>query len=100
MPRVAGDVRGVSVFDAPRLRRKRVPVARRAVSLDLRGRGRGAEEKRGGEGGPRSEEHTSELPSPDHLACRLLLAKKTTILTASNTTNSGITDSTYFSISF
>src|SRR5438552_10648069 len=26
--------------------------------------------------GPRSEEHTSELQSPDHLVCRLLLAKK------------------------
>src|SRR5207244_11671567 len=25
----------------------------------------------------RSEEHTSELKSPDHLVCRLLLAKKT-----------------------
>src|SRR5258708_11639672 len=25
---------------------------------------------------PRSEEHTSELQSPDHLVCRLLLAKK------------------------
>src|SRR5258708_8358292 len=25
---------------------------------------------------PRSEEHTSELPSPDHLVCRLLLGKK------------------------
>src|SRR5258708_33940317 len=24
---------------------------------------------------PRSEEHTSELQSPDHLVCRLLLAK-------------------------
>src|SRR5258708_17143432 len=24
----------------------------------------------------RSEEHTSELPSPDHLVCRLLLEKK------------------------
>src|SRR5438552_10328033 len=32
----------------------------------------------GGEcgGGPRSEEHTSELQSPDHLVCRLLLEKK------------------------
>src|SRR5258708_21708193 len=35
-----------------------------------------------GEGGPvfsyggRSEEHTSELQSPDHLVCRLLLEKK------------------------
>src|SRR5438552_14923441 len=35
----------------------------------------------GGVGGPfpapgRSEEHTSELQSPDHLVCRLLLEKK------------------------
>src|SRR5258708_13318108 len=27
---------------------------------------------------PRSEEHTSELQSPDHLVCRLLLEKKKT----------------------
>src|SRR5947208_6601063 len=27
--------------------------------------------------GTRSEEHTSELQSPDHLVCRLLLEKKT-----------------------
>src|SRR6185436_21038532 len=27
-------------------------------------------------GRPRSEEHTSELQSPDHLVCRLLLKKK------------------------
>src|SRR5258708_27026011 len=27
-------------------------------------------------GGQRSEEHTSELQSPDHLVCRLLLEKK------------------------
>src|SRR5215216_8197064 len=26
--------------------------------------------------GPRSEEHTSELQSPDHLVCRLLLEQK------------------------
>src|SRR5258708_13521394 len=32
---------------------------------------------------PRSEEHTSELQSPDHLVCRLLLEKKnnTTFIT-------------------
>src|SRR5258708_10626836 len=30
------------------------------------------------EGIPRSEEHTSELQSPDHLVCRLLLEKKNT----------------------
>src|SRR5258708_24655748 len=29
---------------------------------------------------PRSEEHTSELQSPDHLVCRLLLEKKKTAL--------------------
>src|SRR5207244_11727122 len=29
-----------------------------------------------GEGESRSEEHTSELQSPDHLVCRLLLEKK------------------------
>src|SRR5258708_31010441 len=29
-------------------------------------------------GSPRSEEHTSELQSPDHLVCRLLLEKKKT----------------------
>src|SRR5258708_14211015 len=28
----------------------------------------------------RSEEHTSELQSPDHLVCRLLLEKETTTL--------------------
>src|SRR5258708_14989931 len=30
----------------------------------------------------RSEEHTSELQSPDHLVCRLLLEKKKTTLAA------------------
>src|SRR5207244_11260476 len=30
----------------------------------------------GSEVGGRSEEHTSELQSPDHLVCRLLLEKK------------------------
>src|SRR5258708_22057248 len=31
---------------------------------------------RQGHPNPRSEEHTSELQSPDHLVCRLLLVKK------------------------
>src|SRR5258708_24043782 len=31
----------------------------------------------------RSEEHTSELQSPDHLVCRLLLEKKKTSITVS-----------------
>src|SRR5258708_17993395 len=30
-------------------------------------------------GDSRSEEHTSELQSPDHLVCRLLLEKKKTV---------------------
>src|SRR5258708_13704139 len=34
----------------------------------------------------RSEEHTSELQSPDHLVCRLLLEKKKTTPTAIPTT--------------
>src|SRR5258708_31318198 len=33
----------------------------------------------------RSEEHTSELQSPDHLVCRLLLEKKKTINSDNNT---------------
>src|SRR5258708_24496481 len=35
--------------------------------------------------GFRSEEHTSELQSPDHLVCRLLLEKKKTIVFTSTT---------------
>src|SRR5260364_464415 len=37
----------------------------------------GAKRRAAGDGGvARSEEHTSELQSPDHLVCRLLLEKK------------------------
>src|SRR5258708_21795921 len=35
----------------------------------------------------RSEEHTSELQSPDHLVCRLLLEKKKTKTTVSKSTS-------------
>src|SRR5258708_22670755 len=35
----------------------------------------------------RSEEHTSELQSPDHLVCRLLLEKKKTTPTNTNTSS-------------
>src|SRR5258708_16093393 len=38
--------------------------------------GRQAAGAQHGHEGFRSEEHTSELQSPDHLVCRLLLAKK------------------------
>src|SRR5215216_7776969 len=53
--------------------RDRPPHVRRAGSGPHAGR---PEFRRG-----RSEEHTSELQSPDHLVCRLLLEKK------KNTTN-------------
>src|SRR5258708_29471606 len=43
--------------------------------------------------GGRSEEHTSELQSPDHLVCRLLLEKKK----CKQTTNSFQTACTYVS---
>src|SRR5258708_26752402 len=36
----------------------------------------GSEQLRSNLERPRSEEHTSELQSPDHLVCRLLLEKK------------------------
>src|SRR5947208_4715728 len=36
------------------------------------------------ESGNRSEEHTSELQSPDHLVCRLLLEKKNSTCCSSN----------------
>src|SRR5258708_824829 len=38
----------------------------------------GVQEGNGGGFGTRSEEHTSELQSPDHIVCRLLLEKKNT----------------------
>src|SRR5438552_13490577 len=50
--------------------RKRAPRAtREAAAVGSRRRGRRA-------AAARSEEHTSELQSPDHLVCRLLLEKK------------------------
>src|SRR5258708_13177865 len=36
----------------------------------------GADATSAAKANPRSEEHTSELQSPDHLVCRLLLEKK------------------------
>src|SRR5258708_23955526 len=38
--------------------------------------GAGVRRQRGAVSAVRSEEHTSELQSPDHLVCRLLLEKK------------------------
>src|SRR3990170_5255961 len=51
--------------------------------------GRGAEVPRDPRPLCRSEEHTSELQSPDHLVCRLLLEKKKNIYNHPNTHNHG-----------
>src|SRR3712207_6998688 len=49
----------------------------RALGLGGRGAvGRDGLVRAGGQGGPRSEEHTSELQSRQYLVCRLLLEKK------------------------
>src|SRR5947208_11337782 len=48
----------------------------RGGGRDRRSRRRRPGLRRGLAGGGRSEEHTSELQSPDHLVCRLLLEKK------------------------
>src|SRR5258708_23824351 len=62
-----------TLFRSIRAREER-PLGRRCVGaeLDLAGRAAGQIELRT----YRSEEHTSELQSPDHLVCRLLLEKK------------------------
>src|SRR5947208_10442568 len=58
-----------------------VPQASRTYVADRRGRfasNYGCEHRKQPSvaNGGRSEEHTSELQSPDHLVCRLLLEKK------------------------
>src|SRR5258708_30822610 len=59
--------------DSPGRRRSPPTTRRRACPA----RGCPCPSPRGdGQGHPRSEEHTSELQSPDHLVCRLLLEKK------------------------
>src|SRR5947208_8086470 len=67
--------RGTAGGTAPARRRRRASAAA-ATRLSGRARGRGPA-RRGPDRTPaRSEEHTSELQSPDHLVCRLLLEKK------------------------
>src|SRR4051794_41337891 len=59
-----------TLFPYTTLFRSEIPALRGAASqLVLHYRGRAADV-------PRSEEHTSELQSPVHLVCRLLLEKK------------------------
>src|SRR5438876_8326672 len=61
------------------------PVMGPAGRADHRGPGRAARDGPRGHGGRRSEEHTSELQSPVHLVCRLLLEKKKTLGATSTT---------------
>src|SRR5207244_6468467 len=63
------------------LKRQAAPFSKGKPKSDPKQPGR----KKGSDYGPRafrarSEEHTSELQSPDHLVCRLLLAQKKTQL--------------------
>src|SRR5258708_9333019 len=57
-----------------------VPLATGIITDTLAGSARPFEQVAHGASdlGARSEEHTSELQSPDHLVCRLLLEKKNT----------------------
>src|SRR5438552_7576981 len=64
-----------------RARRSRLPIATSTGASgsprrSKRPAARRSSWKRTWSGRPRSEEHTSELQSPDHLVCRLLLEKK------------------------
>src|SRR5207244_12123922 len=54
-------------------------IRRLSPGSHARGHRRDLRRRRG-----RSEEHTSELQSPDHLVCRLLLEKKNTYTTKTN----------------
>src|SRR5258708_23331202 len=54
------------LHDLPGPRRRETPVGRERDDQEAAPRSRPT----------RSEEHTSELQSPDHLVCRLLLEKK------------------------
>src|SRR5947208_16024849 len=67
----------LSLHDAlPICPARRNRCAASPVASAVGGAGRGAPPVRDYSHGWRSEEHTSELQSPDHLVCRLLLEKK------------------------
>src|SRR5258708_11642505 len=70
---VARHVRFLSRRDAGTARPAEFAVRRERAAAARHCRGWRPERKR-----TRSEEHTSELQSPDHLVCRLLLEKKNT----------------------
>src|SRR5258708_10613847 len=57
-------------------RRRASPICGWRIACSRGGPTVGAPRHRPGPATARSEEHTSELQSPDHLVCRLLLEKK------------------------
>src|SRR2546426_8084167 len=59
-------------------------------TYELRCMGRSSGGCFSGLGGPRSEEHTSELQSPCNLVCRLLLEKKKNNLSKKNDDNGAL----------
>src|SRR5258708_13389774 len=72
-----------TLFRSPKSRLRPGRLGRGRLSPPLRPR----PIRRGRKGGlRRSEEHTSELQSPDHLVCRLLLEKKKTSYISNNLT--------------
>src|SRR5258708_25212295 len=81
-----------TLFRSPGLEGRLITLRLNHVGDRRDGEGRAGAEARRGEpcsetpviGKPleRSEEHTSELQSPDHLVCRLLLEKKKTTSTS------------------
>src|SRR5258708_29636327 len=68
----------LSLHDALPISRRWSPICRRAPRTGSRSPREFAGSDRARCARPRSEEHTSELQSPDHLVCRLLLEKKKT----------------------
>src|SRR5207244_7649254 len=66
----------LSLHDALPICPRRLPDDRERDRRQAPGEGAAAQVGRSAEDDRRSEEHTSELQSPDHLVCRLLLEKK------------------------
>src|SRR5690348_18125720 len=78
-----------TLFPYTTLFRSHRPAERRVDHLRERARP-GHDVRRALAGHARSEEHTSELQSPVHLVCRLLLEKKKTIILHLVVTNHNI----------
>src|SRR5690348_18165041 len=73
-----GEGQGAAALRAGRCAAEHDPAAGRRGKGVEPGDEAAAAGESGRQGGKRSEEHTSELQSPVHLVCRLLLEKKKT----------------------